>query len=136
MIEPTILPGARVRTEVGLLGTVERVESQGALVVRATGGQRYRFPAERIRELGEESEQSVFYTVVTLAVSGAELDGFLLGDELATPAPTPAAAPTPAPAVESGATVARIPLVAERLVARVPAGAAWDRAIAEAGGEQ
>jgi uncharacterized protein (TIGR02271 family) len=110
-----ILPGARVRTEAGLLGTVEHSESQApsdgspALLVRAFDPpRRYRFPLRLVRAIGEETEQAVAYTVVTLAVSAQDLPRYMVEEDALSPT-----------AAEQIPPVARIPLLTEQIVAQV-----------------
>ena len=118
MVNHPILPGTRVRTEAGLLGSVERTESQEShnaspsLLVRAAdSAQRYRFPLRLVRTVGEETEQAVAYRVVFLDVSEEDLPRYRLADDLLGQTQAEQVPP-----------VASIPLVAEQNRRRGAAG--------------
>jgi uncharacterized protein (TIGR02271 family) len=77
-----------VRINAGLLASVERIELQdgsdmpASLLVRALDSpQRYRIPVRLVRDLGEETEQAVAYTVVSLDLSAQDLDRYRLEDD-------------------------------------------------------
>jgi hypothetical protein len=84
-----ILPGARVRTATGLIGSVERVDTPGvdgstpgSLLVRAIDStRRYSFPLRLVEGVGEESTQSVAHTLVRLALDPADLDRYVIQDD-------------------------------------------------------
>ena len=89
MTQTEILPGTRVRTATGLIGSVERVEphagdgvASGTLLVRATdSARRYRIPLPLVEARGEEVDQSVVHTMVRLALDPAELDRYIVRDD-------------------------------------------------------
>ena len=89
MTHTEILPGARVRTATGLIGSVERVDAPGVddatpgrLLVRATdGARRYSFPLRLVEGVGEESTQSVAHMLVRLALNPADLDRYVAPDD-------------------------------------------------------
>ncbi len=96
----TILPGARVRTREGIVGTVERVETVDAdggvrpitMAVRADGqGRRYEIPVMLVDSI----VQGPFYTIVNLSISADEIAHY-------------GAAP-PEPAVVDNAPAAALP---------------------------
>jgi len=84
-----ILPGTRVRTATGLIGSAERVEphevdgvASETLLVRATdSARRYRIPLQLIEARGEEVDQSVVHTMVRLALDPTDLDRYIVRDD-------------------------------------------------------
>ncbi len=84
-----ILPGTRVRTATGPIGSVERVEphaadgvASGTLLVRATdSARRYRIPLHLVEARGEEVDQSVVHTMVRLALDPTDLDRYSVRDD-------------------------------------------------------
>ncbi len=89
MTATAILPGARVRTRAGILGTVERVEpvgvdqdARGSLLVRAHDGTRhYRVPLPLVTGVAQEADHAVSYTVVSLALDSADFDRYVVRDD-------------------------------------------------------
>ncbi len=126
MTHMEILPGARVRTATGIIGSVERVETPGvddatpgSLLVRATdSARRYSFPLRLVEGVGEEFTQSVAHTLVRLALDPADLDRYVVQDDeghdtVASPGATQAVASTGSEQ-DAGETL-RVPVFAEEL---------------------
>lgn len=119
----SILPGARVRIDDGIIGTVERLENHAEdlsdqpdhMVVRSEEGRwRYSIPLMLVRTVSQET----FHTMVYLSIGADELPHYVVEslaetqDEQAPPA-MPGGEWSPASAEET----LRIPLAAEQLTA-------------------
>lgn len=122
-----ILPGARVRTDDGFLGTVERLEHHWAetgdqpdrMVVRSEDGRwRYSIPLMFVHSVS----QGAFQPVIYIAMHPDELVHYIY-EAIPPPArtsPSRPAAPTDtaAPAPASGDTALNVPVYEEELVVR------------------
>jgi uncharacterized protein (TIGR02271 family) len=120
-----ILPGARVRAQEGLIGTVERLEASGAgssgppdcMIVRSEDGRwRYSLPLMLV----DTVTQGPFYTIVRVAIGPDQLAPYIT----ASVEPHEAGSAQTAPTMPSGEwlppaddAMLRVPLAAEELIA-------------------
>lgn len=120
-----ILPGARVRTTDGMIGTVERLETAGTgagdqpdhMVVRSDDGQwRYRIPLMLVTSVTQEA----FSPIVHITMEPRDLPHYIMADQQ----PTASASELDLGASETQWAIPaddetlRIPLAAEELIAQ------------------
>lgn len=119
-----ILPGARVRTTDGMIGTVERMETTGAgigdqpdhMVVRSEDGQwRYRIPLMLVTSVTQEA----FSPVVHITMEPSDLPHYIMEEGQATTTTAAAMGASDGQwAIQADDETLRIPLAAEELIAQ------------------
>lgn len=126
-----ILPGARIRTTDGVIGTVERLEAVGTgpgdqpdhMIVRSEDGQwRYRIPLMLVTSVTQEA----FSAVVHITMEPRDLPHYIMEEQRGSAATAPPVSATATPmsatdeqwAAGADEETLRIPLAAEELIAQ------------------